>query len=120
MLTKSIRETQPFHRYFYTGNKVYIILLFCLLSSGISFLASAQKTPVQVPDWALPGSATHKQVPPPLDFHRQARTDNTPIGIFEGQSDVGAALVPGSSSYNKATGQYIINSAGYNIWYTRD
>ncbi len=28
--------------------------------------------------------------------------------------------MPGSSSYNKATGQYTINSAGYNIWYTRD
>jgi AraC-like DNA-binding protein len=24
----------------------------------------------EVPDWAIPGSATHKQVPPPPDFHR--------------------------------------------------
>ena len=32
----------------------------------------------------------------------------------------GSALVPGSSNYKKATGQYTINSAGYNIWYNRD
>lgn len=45
---------------------------------------------------------------------------DTPIGIFQGQSDIGAALVPGSSSYDAALKQYTINSAGYNIWYTRD
>jgi hypothetical protein len=84
----------------------------------LSYMASAQK--VEVPDWALPGSATHKQVPPPLDFHRATVTDNTKIGLFEGQSDIGAALVPGSSSYDKKTKKYTITSAGYNIWYTRD
>jgi hypothetical protein len=73
-----------------------------------------------VPDWALPASATHRQVSPPSDFHRPAVTSITPIGIFEGQSDVGAALVPGSSSYNAATKQYTITSAGYNVWYVRD
>jgi len=123
MLTRSPGEKKPrFYRYFHAGNKAYIILLSCFVLSGISFLASAQTTPtnVQVPDWALPGSATHTQVPPPLDFHRPPRTDNTPIGIFEGQTDVGAALAPGSSTYDKATGKYTIISAGYNIWYTRD
>src|SRR4051794_8371774 len=105
-----------------TMNKACTVLLPCLLLCVLSYVASAQATSakVEVPDWSLPGSATHKQVPPPLDFHRPARTIKTPIGIFEGQSDVGAALAPGSSSYNKATGQYTINSAGYNIWYTRD
>ncbi|RYE24619.1 MAG: biopolymer transporter Tol [Sphingobacteriaceae bacterium] len=73
-----------------------------------------------MPDWALPASATHKQVSPPADFHRPARTSNKPIGIFDGQSDVGAALAPGSSSYNPATKQYSITSAGYNVWYVRD
>ncbi|MEJ2545011.1 MAG: hypothetical protein P8Y99_13175, partial [Calditrichaceae bacterium] len=53
-----------------------------------------------VPDWALPGSETHQQVSPPEDFHRPARTVLEPIGIFEGQSDIGAALIPGSSSYD--------------------
>ena len=43
-----------------------------------------------------------------------------PIGIFQGQSDIGAALVAGSASYDPATGQYTIHSAGYNIWYQRD
>jgi hypothetical protein len=83
--------------------------------------ASPQSTAApEVPDWALPGSATHKQVPPPADFHRPSRNFDTPIGIFQGQSDIGSALVPGSASYDTGTKQYTINSAGYNIWYTRD
>jgi hypothetical protein len=73
-----------------------------------------------VPDWAQPGSATHKQVPPPLDFHRPSRNFETPIGVFEGQSDVGGAVVPGSANYAEGPATYTINSAGYNIWYTRD
>ncbi len=76
--------------------------------------------PPTVPDWALPGSATHKQVPPPADFHRPSKNFNTPIGVFEGQSDIGGALVPGSAGYDAGAGQYTINSAGYNIWYSRD
>jgi hypothetical protein len=73
-----------------------------------------------VPDWAWPGSATHVQVAPPPDFHRPARNFDSPVGIFDGQSDIGGALVPGSAGYDAATKQYTINSAGYNIWYTRD
>src|ERR1700684_4100083 len=90
------------------------IILLCTASS----IVSAQTSPsgVQVPDWALPGSATHKQVPPPADFHRPARTEDKKIGIFRGQTDVGSALVAGSSSYDRATGQYTIVSAGYNVW----
>jgi hypothetical protein len=70
------------------------------------------------PPWAQPGSATHAQVAPPPDFHRPSRNFDTPIGIFEGQSDIGSALVPGSATYE--AGQYTIHSAGYNVWYTRD
>jgi len=73
-----------------------------------------------VPDWAIPGSATHKQVPPPRDFHRTTVTVETPIGIFDGQSDVGAAVVPGSATFDASTKSYTVNSAGYNIWYSRD
>jgi hypothetical protein len=73
-----------------------------------------------VPDWAQPGSATHHQVPPPADFHRPTTTVATPIGIFDGQSDIGSAVVPGSSNCDAGSRQYTINSAGYNIWYTRD
>ena len=73
-----------------------------------------------VPDWALPGSPTHKQVPPPAGFHRPSRDLHTPIGIFEGQSDVGGALALGSASFDPAAGRYTVRSAGYNIWYNRD
>jgi hypothetical protein len=74
----------------------------------------------QAPDWAQPGSATHAQVAPPPDFHRPSTNFTTPIGIFDGQSDIGSALVPGSASYDATSGAYTINSAGYNVWYTRD
>ena len=123
MLLKLIsKKSNNFYRFTSTVNNACTVLLPVLAWCAVSQMALAQTSPakVEVPDWALPGSATHKQIPPPLDFHRPARTDNTPIGIFDGQSDVGAALVPGSSSYNPATKQYTINSAGYNIWYTRD
>lgn len=81
---------------------------------------TAKAVAPDVPDWALPGSATHKQVPPPKDFHRPSKTFNGNIGIFDAQSDIGGPLVPGSASFNPATGAYTVNSAGYNIWYTRD
>jgi hypothetical protein len=74
----------------------------------------------EAPDWALPGSAKHKQVPPPAGFHRATQTFDTPIGIFTGQSDVGGPLVSGRASYDSTTKQYTIDSAGYNIWYNRD
>lgn len=80
---------------------------------------AAAETPA-VPDWAQPGSATHKQVPPPADFHRASKNFDVPIGIFDGQSDIGGAVVPGSAAYDAGTKHYTINSAGYNIWYTRD
>src|SRR3984957_6310156 len=92
-------------------------LLLFTFSSTTTAQTGAKPT---VPDWALPGSATHKQVPPPPDFHRDPVTTMIPLGLFQGQSDVGAALVPGSSTYNLSTGQYTIVSAGYNIWYNRD
>jgi hypothetical protein len=89
-------------------------------------LLRAQAAPAQpaqtpeVPDWALPSSPTHKQYPPPADFHRPSKVFNTSIGIFDGQADIGGALVQGSASYDPATRTYTVNSAGYNIWYTRD
>jgi hypothetical protein len=73
-----------------------------------------------VPAWAQPGSATHVQVSPPSDFHRPSKNFDTPIGLFDGQSDIGSAVVPGSASYDPVTEQYTVNSAGYNIWYVRD
>jgi hypothetical protein len=74
----------------------------------------------QAPDWAYPGTATRTQVPPPPDFRRASTHYKIPLGIFDGQSDVGTAVVPGSASFDAATGKYTITSAGYNIWYYRD
>jgi hypothetical protein len=93
--------------------------LLCAQAGQPSSTTTGANTP-EIPDWALPGSATHKQYPPPKDFHRQTKTLNIPLGIFDGQSDVGGALVPGSATYDSNQKQYTVNSAGYNIWYTRD
>ena len=96
------------------------------LSCAVTLQVRAQTPPFPaaptqaVPDWAQPASATHTQVSPPATFHRPSTTFNTPIGIFEGQSDIGSAVVPGSASYDPSTKQYTINSAGYNVWYVRD
>lgn len=91
--------------------------LVALLLTATSLFAA--DTP-EVPDWAQPGSATHQQVPPPADFHRATKTIEQPIGIFDGRSDIGSAVVPGRASFDAAKGAYTIDSAGYNIWYTRD
>ncbi len=92
--------------------------LLVLMLCNLPYLLHAQ--PPTVPDWAQPGSPSHVQVPPPADFHRASKTFEKPIGIFQGESDIGSAVVPGSSSYDPSTKQYTITSAGYNIWYSRD
>ena len=108
---------------FVWGRFVWRVLVLGLVvpggGSGLVGQAPAASRPV-VPEWAQPGSATHAQVAPPADFHRPSRNFDTPIGVFEGQSDIGAAVVPGSASYDAAAKAYTIHSAGYNVWYTRD
>lgn len=95
-----------------------------LLAAWQLAAAQAPSTPAAPPPvppaWSLPGSPTHVQVPPPPDFHRPSKNLDTPIGVFQGQSDIGSALVPGSAEYDPSTKQYTIHSAGYNVWYTRD
>lgn len=44
----------------------------------------------------------------------------TPIGIFDGQSDLGSAAIQGSATYDAAKQQYTVDSAGYNVTFTRD
>ncbi len=95
------------------------ILFSLVLASAAQSTSQAVPAP-QVPDWAQPGSPTHTQVPPPPDFHRPSTNFDKPIGIFEGQSDIGSAVVPGSASFDEQAKKYTIHSAGYNIWYTRD
>ncbi len=72
------------------------------------------------PVWALPGSATHRQIAPPADFRRESTHFPGNIGLFEGQSEIGSSLVFGSTEFDEAKGTYTIVAAGYNIWYTRD
>jgi len=100
------------------------LLLLMLCTGAYPLNAQAPAAPATsaptVPDWAQPGSPTHVQVPPPADFHRPSRNFDAPIGVFEGQSDIGAAVVPGSADYDASSKRYTINSAGYNIWYSRD
>jgi len=91
-----------------------------LLSLCVGSALAAEDAKAVVPDWALPASPSHVQVSPPPDFHRPPTTLMKPIGLFEGQTDVGSALVPGSSGYDAKTGAYTIVSAGYNVWYVRD
>ena len=87
-----------------------------MLALGAPALAQAP----QAPDWAYPESPTHHQVAPPPDFHRPPTTEMKRIGAFEGQTEVGSAIVPGSSSYDPATRTYRVTASGYNVWYTRD
>ena len=97
-----------------------LVLLLCAAPYFVRAQAGGESAAPAVPDWAQPGSPTHVQVPPPADFHRPSRNFETPIGMFQGQSDIGGAVVPGSASYDDGTQQYTIHSAGYNIWYSRD
>jgi protein-S-isoprenylcysteine O-methyltransferase Ste14 len=107
---RRVNELIPIPRFWQTFPLV--LALACALQ--------AQAPNPAVPAWAQPGSATHTQVAPPPDFHRPSTNFNTPIGIFDGQSDIGSAVIAGSAGYDPSTKRYTIHSAGYNIWYTRD
>lgn len=93
------------------------VLAVALLLGGSALVAADVPVP---PEWSLPGSATHEQVPPPAGFTRASTIIEQPIGIFDGQADVGSSLVPGEAAFDAASGRYTITSAGYNIWYFRD
>lgn len=89
-------------------------------SRRVAFVSVTKPVP---PDWSLPSMPppnAHRQVPPPADFHRPTVVINQPLGIFDGQADIGGPLLPGDSRYNAASGHYRLTSASYNIWYTRD
>jgi len=42
------------------------------------------------------------------------------VGIFDGQSDVGAVTPAGSAQFDSATGVYTLTSSGANLWGTTD
>jgi hypothetical protein len=45
---------------------------------------------------------------------------SSPLGIFDGQSDIGAVTPPGTAVYTPATDTYSLTSAGANLWGTTD
>lgn len=98
-----------------TPHRLAALAALCFAVPAFAQDATAPKP--AVPDWAIPGSATHKQVPPPPDFHRP--TIHHPESV-QGYSvaSIGAPLVAGSQKYENGT--FTVTSAGYNVWYTRD
>ena len=44
----------------------------------------------------------------------------TPVGQFDGQSDVGKVKRPGSATYDPKKQSYTIEGSGTNIWFDRD
>jgi len=53
-------------------------------------------------------------------FSVHAIGQQSPVGIFEGHTDVGTNVKPGSATFIPETGQYIISGAGYNVWADHD
>jgi hypothetical protein len=43
-----------------------------------------------------------------------------PLGIFEGQADVGKVLHPGSASYDAGSQTYTVSGSGDNMWFGKD
>ena len=46
--------------------------------------------------------------------------NNTAIGVFEGQADIGAVVPPGTGIYDAAAATYTLTSAGANTWHHVD
>jgi hypothetical protein len=99
-----IHPSSPAHR------AAALTLAVALGAAVVTIAAAAAQAPPapasaarpQVPDWAHPGTATRTQVAPPPDFRRPTTLIPTPIGIFDGQAEVGTPIVPGSASFDPA------------------
>jgi regulation of enolase protein 1 (concanavalin A-like superfamily) len=44
----------------------------------------------------------------------------SPLGAFEGQADVGSPKLAGSASYDPVKQEYALSAAGENVWHNRD
>ena len=53
-------------------------------------------------------------------FYLPSLAQNAPVGIFDGQQDIGYVKHAGSSTYDEATQSYIIKGSGANIWFNED
>ena len=96
----------------------------CMSSLAVPFLAAALVAVSPVGSAQAPGRASCSQAntatPPQSNQSQAAKSSDIPIGLFDGQSDIGSPKVPGEARYDEATGNYTINSGGYNTVYTRD
>ena len=48
------------------------------------------------------------------------RCQETPLGLFEGHSDIGAVGVPGSVTYDAGHKSYLVAGGGENMWFAED
>lgn len=55
-----------------------------------------------------------------LGTHAADRDRLGALGLFDGQTDVGSVIPPGSARYDPGTGVYSLTSAGANTWYHVD
>jgi Tol biopolymer transport system component len=55
-----------------------------------------------------------------LMINGRGLTQQNSLGIFDGHTDVGEKVKPGSVTFIPATEQYIVSGAGYNIWGDHD
>lgn len=49
-----------------------------------------------------------------------ATTTAAPLGLFQGQTDVGDVVHSGSVDYNLSTGSYTVTGSGENMWFSAD
>jgi TolB protein len=56
----------------------------------------------------------------PLCGRVNAQNASSPVGVFEGHSDVGTVLHPGSVEYNASKRTYTISGSGENMWLAAD
>jgi len=73
---------------------------------------------------AAPASSAYTppaQIQPSATYGNQPiRTSDVPIGLFQGQSDIGNTHLPGGALYDGTTKEYTVSSAGYNTVFIRD
>jgi TolB protein len=55
-----------------------------------------------------------------LLFHPKVSAQVTPVGIFDGQDDIGKVKKAGTGTYDNFPQEYQISGSGTNIWATHD
>src|ERR1700690_788419 len=53
-------------------------------------------------------------------FYLPSFSQNSPVGIFDNQQDIGFVKQAGSSLYDEVTQSYTIKGSGANIWFNED